>query len=192
MSKLFDIYSEPYFESLGQRKGGFELAVSHVMESRHKHIIETGTARTEDSYEGDGLSTVIWDRLAQAVTGVTVCSIDCNQENVDLAKRLTKKVFFRVGDSVQILNGMAEHLISETSLLYLDSYDWHPSVALDSSFHHMAELASVWRLLPSGCMIMVDDRHGERLGKHLMIQFFMSKLQIEPVYKGYQIAWIKD
>lgn len=62
---------------------------------------------------------------------------------------------------------------------------------LDSAFHHFAELATVWRLLPSDCLIMVDDRHSETSGKHFMVQFFMEKLGIEPVYKGHQIGWLK-
>jgi hypothetical protein len=40
-------------------------------------------------------------------------------------------------------------------------------------------------------MIVVDDRHTEEMGKHFLVDQFFQRLNLEPVFKSYQIGWIK-
>jgi hypothetical protein len=156
-------------------------------------IIETGTARIEGNWHGDGQSTLVWDWFAQN-NSAAVLSIDLVQESVDIAKRQVTHVECVQGDSIQTLNKWASEmpgLIASTRLLYLDSFDWSPELQLESAGHHLCELTTVWAKLPSGCLIMVDDRHSPTQGKHVMVDGFMRALGVKPLFAEYQIGWIK-
>lgn len=184
------LIKEPWFRQLGKRAGSFYQMIKHLDQFSDGCIIETGTAWDRNNWEGQGQSTLIWDWVLQRKAGLSCVSIDIMEEHVRTSDSQTKRVDYMCGDSVKTLNGMAETL-RECRLLYLDSFDWSPSLNLESAFHHMAELTACWRHLPSGCMIVVDDRHGAQAGKHWMVEGFFSKLGIEPVFCDYQVGWLK-
>ena len=154
-------------------------------------IIETGTARTKGNWSGDGQSTLIWDWVAHQIPDTQVISIDIDPDAIKVAELQTKKVHFHSGDSVEFLSALSDETISKTGLLYLDSLDWEFQQGYISACHHLMELLSVWDRLPSGCMIAVDDVNGTHHGKHVAILEFMNERNINPVFYGYQIAWIK-
>jgi hypothetical protein len=180
-----------YTEKLAHRGETFRQIFRYLDAAPSGWIVETGTARIEGNWAGDGQSTLLWDRVAETRPDLAVQSIDLDRKAVETAMHQTKHVQFTCGDSVQALGRFPEP--EKIRLLYLDSFDWQPdpTVNLDSAFHHMAELAAVWANLPSGCLVVVDDRHGEGWGKHFMVEFFMEKLGIEPLFKAYQIGWVK-
>ena len=184
------------FERLGHRANGFLCAAKHISTTLKKRdrvqIIETGTARIVDNWEGDGQSTLVWDKIAQLNQNrVNVLSIDLNPEAIDAAWNQTHCVEYRGGDSLTALRSLDVKTLAETYLVYLDSMDWHESINLDSAFHALSELAVIYHALPSGCMVMVDDAHGPKAGKHWMVEMFFAKQQITPVRKHYQFCWIK-
>lgn len=178
------------------RRKGFEAAISHVSDfSEACYIVETGTSRIKDNWEGDGQSTLIWDWLVEEKKAfdetLKIISIDISTEAVLNSAEQTRNVEYLIGDSIQALSGLSDDIVENIRLLYLDSFDWHPDLHLDSAFHHFMELAAVYAKLPKNAMVMVDDRHGEEAGKHHLIKIFFEKLNIKPFYSGYQIAWIK-
>lgn len=175
---------------LGKRLPTFEAMARHVKDNPGGMIIETGTARGPESWEGDGQSTLIWDALCKE-TGARCLSIDLHQGAIDNAKAQTNLVDYVCGDSVQVLATAHASALQMCRLLYLDSFDWSPELNMESAFHHLAELATVYASLPSGCMIVVDDRHADFQGKHHMVEYFFVKHGIEPVFRDYQIGWIK-
>lgn len=184
--------NEPRFSRLSRRKENFEKMCVHASETYNSDgvIIETGTAWDQDNWEGQGQSTLIWDWLASK-SGVEVYSIDLSKEHIETAKKQTKYVHYLTGNSIEVLNQIPKALLERCKLLYLDSFDWSQDLNLESAYHHMAELTSVWSSLPVGCMVVVDDRHGDHIGKHWMVEAFMTVLSIKPVFKNHQIAWIK-
>ena len=195
MSLKTQFTDEPFFAKLRHRAYGFMKIIEHVEGLSRQFstftILETGCCRIKDNWWGDGQSTRIWDWVAQKVPGVRAMSIDITLEFIEMSKEMTTKVEYIHSDSIKALNNLDSDTLGRVGLLYLDSYDWSEEIALDSAFHHLAELTSVWRYLPPGCMIVVDDRHDTFKGKHTMVQMFMEKLGIEPVFAEYQIAWIK-
>lgn len=183
---------EPFFQRLAARKDGFKFIVEHLSKiSVPSYIIETGTARIEGNWEGDGQSTLIWDWCLERNQNLSCVSIDLSQEYVDIAKTQTKKVEYICSDSLKALSELPESIVRNTRLLYLDSFDWNPRDHMESSFHHMCELATVWRLLPDDCLIVVDDCHSNLEGKHVMVQYYLAKMLKEPAFAGYQTAWLK-
>ncbi len=201
MSILNKFDENPLFKRLGRRGQNFRKMVEHVdyhvnvtrPEGRQLFIIETGTAWCKDNWEYQGQSTLIWDWLcAQQNETLSCISIDLLQEHIDIAKAQTKYIQYKVGDSVKTLSQIDKNILQSTYLLYLDSFDWQESINMQSAFHHIIELVAVYSSLPSGCMIAVDDRHGDGQGKHWFVEAFMTHIGLEPVFKNHQIGWVKE
>lgn len=186
---------QPFFEKLGARKDGFKFIVEHLCKQEGPtYIIETGTARIKDNWNGDGQSTLIWDWCIDnqgSEQDLCAYSIDLKQEYVDIAKQQTKNVRYICGDSLKALSEMDPAILKQTKLLYLDSFDWSPDMHMESAFHHMCEFATVWSSLPEGCLVVVDDCHSVQQGKHVMVQYYFAKLSKLPAFSGYQTAWLK-
>jgi hypothetical protein len=186
-----DLREHPQFHRLGPRAEGFLKAFEHLNQFSKGLIVETGTVRIEDNWEGDGQSTLLWDWYLSRNPLFNAISIDNDPVTVSRAIGMVSNVTVLEFDSVKALSALPRTTASKIVLLYLDSFNWSFELHLDSSFHHLAELAAIYASLPGGCMIMVDDRHTEKMGKHFMVEMFFRKLGIDPCYKGYQIAWIK-
>lgn len=186
---------QPFFLKLGKRQPGFKKIIQHLSQLEGPaYIIETGTARIRDNWDGDGQSTLIWDWCIEnqdTKSDLAAISIDLSQEYIDISTSQTKNVRYICSDSLKALNEIDESVLRQTKLLYLDSFDWSPDMHLESSFHHMCELATVFALLPKGCLIVIDDRHSDFQGKHVMVQYYFSKLLKAPAFSEYQIAWLK-
>lgn len=181
-----------FFEKLDKRKDGFKFIVDHLSKLNDGGtIIETGTARIKDNWDGDGQSTLIWDWCIDQDPKLKAISIDLSQEYVDISKGQTKHIDYICDDSISALSKLPDSVLNDTKLLYLDSYDWSIESHMESCFHHMCEFATVWRALPEGCLVVVDDRHDQFMGKHVLIQYFFDKLGKEPAFVGYQIGWLK-
>lgn len=186
---------QDWYPRLRRRGPSFDIMVTHAMHFLKTHglctIIETGCARNEDNWEGDGHSTYIWDWLVKKDERFKAHSIDIQQDSIDISKKKTTNVIYHLGDSVKTLMDMPKGEIITCGLLYLDSFDWAPNINMESSFHHMMELAAVWRDLPPGCLVAVDDRKGDMQGKHWMVGLFMEHIGLKPIFRNVQIGWIK-
>lgn len=180
------------FSRLGQREESFKAAIARIIKNQEKtFIIETGSAWNTDNWEHQGQSTLIWNACAEENENLQVISIDINPKAVETASLATRKVLFLCGDSVTMLSRLPDDVVSRTSLLYLDSFDWSLEGNIESAHHHLCELAAVYARLPSGCLVMVDDCHADLAGKHWMIEHFFLKLGVHPFFKGYQTIWVK-
>jgi len=185
---------------LARRKNTFEAMINHVWNKAGGgdpvFIVETGSAWDMGNWDGQGQSTLIWDWLIEEGKAhgknIRAYSVDINEESVTTARFQVKNVDVVLSDSVKFLNGLTPWVLNNAALVYLDSYDWSQERNIESAFHHMAELAAVWRDLRPGCMVAVDDRHGDYKGKHWLVEAFMGHyLKTAPAFKSHQIGWIK-
>lgn len=195
--RLLEGFKREFSDRLGKRENGFQCAIEHLAEQdAFFTIIETGTARKAGNWDGDGQSTLIWDWLSQNFSNVSsyggVLSIDIDADGIKEAESQTKRVSYKEGDSLMVLQEIVnDSRVEGCKLLYLDSWDWDWNRNLEVALHHMFELAILYARLPKGCMIMVDDCHTQDLGKHAVIRQFFEKLGKRPVFEAYQTAWIK-
>ena len=173
------------------RKESFQIMIEHLKSIQHPIIIETGCARLENSFESNGMSTVIFDKLLQEHDG-EFHSVDINPENVEFAKSHTSKSEIHLSDSVKFLYEFNK-LNKKVDLLYLDSYDIDPENIHPSSFHHILELVAIMPSLKKGTMICVDDNWigpNGPVGKGGYIDVFMQHIGKPKIYDGYQWIWI--
>jgi hypothetical protein len=183
-----------YFEGiqprLKNRSEGFQKIFEYLTDKKNPIIVETGTYREEDNYEGDGCSTLLFDSFVD-YHGGSVLSIDIDPKACELAKENTCFTEVIESDSVEFLGTLE----GKVDLLYLDSYnianwndDWAPAA------HHLKELFAAKNCIKDGTLIVVDDNltasDGKRVGKGRLIYELMESLGIEPYFDGYQVSWI--
>ena len=187
-------YWADYFESikprLNKRSDGFQKIFEYLADKENPIIVETGTYREENNYEGDGCSTLLFDSFVD-YHGGSVLSVDIDPKACELAKENTYFTEVIESDSVEFLGS----LDGKVDLLYLDSYnivnwndDWAPAA------HHLKELFAAKNCIKDGTLIVVDDNlttpKGKRVGKGRLIYELMESLGIEPYFDGYQVGWI--
>jgi predicted O-methyltransferase YrrM len=175
---------------LNKRSDGFRKIFKYLATKENPVIVETGTYREENNYEGDGCSTLLFDSFVD-YHGGSVLSIDIDPKACKLAKKNTYFTDVIESDSVEFLGT----LDGKIDLLYLDSYnidnwndDWAPAA------HHLKELFAAKNCIKDGTLIVVDDNltnpSGKRVGKGRLIYELMESLGIEPYFDGYQVGWI--
>ena len=183
-----------YFEGiqprLNNRSDGFQKIFEYLADKKNPVIVETGTYREENNYEGDGCSTLLFDNFVD-YHGGTVFSVDNDPKACQLAEENTCFTEVIESDSVEFLGT----LDGKIDLLYLDSYnivnwndDWAPAA------HHLKELFAAKNCIKNGTLIVVDDNlttpSGKRVGKGRLIYELMESLGVEPYFDSYQVGWI--
>ena len=190
MTSTWRKYFDDISPRLNKRRTSFETMFEYLSEIKHPTIIETGTYREEDNYEGDGCSTLLFDKYIECHGG-TLISIDNDPRACQLARKATTEALVLERDSVEGLGEME----GRADLLYLDSCnikdwdnDWAPAA------HHLKELFAAKNIICPGTLIVVDDNiqtiTGNLIGKGRLINEVMESLGIEPYIFGYQIGWI--
>jgi hypothetical protein len=173
-----------------KRSPSFAIMINHVGAIHEPLIVETGCARKENNFEGDGMSTTIFDTFVD-YHGGEFYSVDINSDNVRFAASTAKKANLTCSDSVKFLYNQSKVWVAQNrkiDLLYLDSFDFDRKNSHPSSLHHIFELAAIMPCLREGTMVCVDDNFGT-VGKGLYVKEFMDLIGKERIYTGYQWIW---
>ena len=180
---------EEIISKTNNRESGFRFIVDHLKAIANPTILETGCARG-NTPEGDGWSTMIWDRFITEYSG-TAYSVDNNPAHVEFARSYVKNLKVVLNDSVKFLYDMGKQGV-QVDLLYLDSYDFIPGEEHNSSLHHIFEISCIIHNLNPGALVVVDDcfiKDGKRDGKGVYVLKLMENLGKELVHDGYQMIW---
>ena len=125
-------------------------------------IVETGCVRTVDNWEGDGQSTILFDRYVRhGGQGSIVHSVDLDAQATAICRtQVSDRVTVHTADSVALLRHLAAQLRKENrrlDLLYLDSYDlnWHDPTP--SAVHVLKEFLSIGPAVNGNTLVVVDD-----------------------------------
>jgi SAM-dependent methyltransferase len=185
---FLDEFDKTYAPLLQKRAVSFRK-VFEELESQGKtnaYIVETGTSRFKDNWEGDGQSTRLWDAYVNHHDGKVV-SIDISKQACDTAKSMVSdKVKFYAQDSVKTLDTLPN--MDKCDVLYLDSYDVDDINNTHlPSLHHIKELCAVYAKLPSGCIIIVDDNVNGK-GKGPYVHDFLVNVGSAVLIDDYQIV----
>jgi predicted O-methyltransferase YrrM len=184
---------QEYISKTGDRSPSFALMLNALSKKPNKLIVETGCARKEDNFHGDGMSTLIFDEFIN-VTGGNFFSVDISPENVEFAKsKVSPHSQVICSDSVKFLYDNCRVWKGEgrfIDLLYLDSFDLDKDNTHPSSLHHILELTAAMPCLRSGSIICVDDNISKDIGKGSYVRQFMDLIGRPLVYEGYHWIWI--
>lgn len=188
-------------DSTKRRITGFEMMIAHLQAIKNPVIVETGCAREENNFEGDGMSTIIFDTYIDQ-NGGEFYSVDLSEENVRFSQSKVKKGKVTCGDSINFLYELNKKFLAsgkKIDLLYLDSYDFDESNPHPSALHHLMELTAITPSLAENCLVVVDDNiveaedeEGKRIrvtGKGVYILQYFQTLKIAPQFISYQFGW---
>lgn len=176
-------------------------------------IVETGSMRTANNWEGDGQSSVIFDRYVSCRGDQSVFhTVDIDPKASAMCRAtLSKDAIIQTGDSVSLLCGIARTLASTQQtlgLLYLDSFDVDFANPLPSAKHHLFELLSIRPAISPQTLVVVDDaplhmvtfptsegrrEHAIRPrigGKGMLVAEYAERIGAKLVFSQYQAGWL--
>lgn len=174
-------------------------------------IVETGCMRQKDNWQGDGQSTLLFDRYVGEQPGSIVYAVDRDPVVIALCKSLVSdSVSLHTADSIRFLAVLAQARPSDlpsVDLLYLDSVDVNMLAPLPSAAHHLKELLAAVPLLSPQTLVMVDDSpsslfgyvDGQKYvplgvprvgGKGLLIAEYAQAVGVAPAFAAYQCGWV--
>lgn len=172
----------------GMREAGFR-AIIGALPTFGPLILETGCARKEDNWRGDGMSTLIWDEVVRLRKGVAR-TCDINPESVAFARtQVSARTEVFCDDGVRWLSCRPPR---SAHLLYLDSLDVDFQDFHDGAMQSLLEFVAGRHTLLPGALVAVDDNltdDGWHKGKGAYIADYFARVGIEPIYKGYQWVW---
>ena len=170
------------WDRLGKRHEAFATIAELLPEGCR--IIETGTVRQIDNWEGDGQSTIVWDTLATNLGG-TVTTIDINPIGAELVAELELQATTAiVGDSLDVIPTLTGH----ADLLYLDSFDVDFENPQPAAAHHLSEFTAALNLLAPGSLVAVDDNRDDQ-GKGSEVAWFLAEHGAVEIVRGYVRVW---
>jgi hypothetical protein len=196
---MFLSFYETIRPKLGEhRQSGFDFIFEHLRKTDKPFILETGCARKEDNWFGDGLSSLLFDKYVQEYSGKFI-TIDISEESVNFCKsRVSNRTELILGDSVKCLYELNQRLLTtneKIDLLYLDSMDAprdRPEIVFQSAVHHLYEFIAINRSLKTGALVCVDDNwviNNMLEGKGKLIADHFHKIGAYPLKVGYQMIW---
>jgi hypothetical protein len=190
LTSFLPIYDQHYARLLGKRRAGFRR-IFEILEQKLQSsylIIETGCARWEGNWEGDGQSTLMWDHFVRTFKG-DVCTVDLDPKACKMAQsHVSQSTHIWNMDSVKFLWHFQPP--QPIDLLYLDSFDLDLKNPHPSALHHIKELCAIMPKLRKGTLVAVDDNFPNGPGKGVYVAEFMANIGVPLVINDYQLAWI--
>ena len=161
--KKFSEFFESIKDKLGIRKTSFTKIFQYLDNINGPiNILETGCLRFKDNFEGDGQSTLLFDKYTQFRKDESkVYTVDINPKATEICKSVVSdNVEIHTGDSVRYLTIQMPKLKKEEkkiSLVYLDSFDVDWQSSDRAAAHHLKELIAVINYISEETLIVIDD-----------------------------------
>lgn len=170
-----------HLNKVGKRQESMLMLVDHIMKKDNPVILETGTMRSADNYEGDGMSTLLWHNVLRTMGRGNFSTIDSDFEATKFAyetcwnrpaevyesnDRTSKYLsgqqapsHFYCSDSVTWLVKFGQNWYDKTPIdvLYLDSWDMEFPDPTPSFMHIFQEYMLARQFLAPDALICVDD-----------------------------------
>ena len=151
--KKFYIWFEEIKEKLGIRSTSF-MKIFNYLDSQPDPItiVETGCLRIKDNFEGDGQSTLLFDKYIQTRDKKSkVYTVDINPEATKECKKIVSdNVEINTGDSVEYLGNLTQQFIKDkkkVTIFYLDSFDVNWKYPFQSAAHHLKEMSAISKII---------------------------------------------
>ena len=186
-----------YFATVAPRLGRREPTFQMLFEYLDKLdgplvIVETGSVREPDNWEGDGQSTLLFDRYAQGRPATRVITVDISPAVAAKCCTLVgASVEVKCGDSIPFLYGLtARDWSGYSRCFYLDAYDVDWKNPQPSAAHHLKELVAIAPLLQPDSLVVVDDSPIDRQGKGYLVKEYADAIGATTLFHDYQLGII--
>lgn len=211
-SAFWEYFDQQAAPRLAMRSETFRKMFRYLDElDRPVGIVETGCLRRQGNWEGDGQSTLLFDRYASSSPGSVVYAVDIDANATAVCKSLvSERVRVHTGDSVAFLSALVQDRprdLPAIDLLYLDSFDLDLDNPSPSAAHHLKELLAVLPAISPQTLVVVDDSFSALMGyeqdgkfqyrvfrpiwgKGKLIAEYAAAVGVKPYFTGYQCAWI--
>lgn len=187
-------FNTNYAPLLGERANTFREALVQFKTREGRLIAETGTARQEGNWGGDGQSTLLFADFGRRF-GAAVLSIDNDPDSCEAARVSLAKTLGKTGHcTVWCYDGAhgLSNLNAPIGLLYLDSLDLSPGQEKESQEQALKEFRAAEPFLGAGALLLIDDCFDEARGKGgLVIPEAQSK-GWRVLSAGYQVLLSKE
>lgn len=189
MPDFLDHFDGTYAPLLKVRASTFRAVLREAQHRRVLTVVETGSIRTENNWEGDGQSTTVLNHFMKFCGG-TFTTIDLSVDASELTRKIEPDACVICGDGVVELAKFKGCI----DLLYLDSFDLDQSNEHPAALHCMMEFTAALPKLHPGSIVCIDDSpissDWSVTGKGKYVAQYMNHLGIRPFTFGYQVAWV--
>lgn len=153
-------------------------------------IVETGSVREPDNWEGDGQSTLLLDRYVQERPGARVYTVDINPVTAaKCATLVSARVSVQCGDSIAFLHRLTNlDWTAYSRCFYLDAFDVDWANPQPSAAHHLKELVAIAPLLQADSLVVVDDSPREIQGKGYLVKEYADAIGATTLFHDYQLG----
>ena len=187
-----DWFFEKYFTKLQKRFWTFKIALNLFLQRDSKIVVETGTQRGKDDWDG-GCSTTIFGDFCKKYDK-HLYTIDNNVANLEISRRDTNEfatnITYELNDSIRAL----KNFDSKIDLLYLDSLDCKKDLHdqnIEAQTHALNELKAAYDKLSSKSIIIIDDNLFTNGGKTRMCKERLRKKGWICLMDYKQTLWIR-
>lgn len=193
-----DWWSDKYRFKIGEgiRYFSAKIALNLLLQRGGNTIVETGTTRALNDFEGAGMATIFFGDFAKRY-GKHLYTVDILPEAIELSKGLTEEfkdnITYITGDSVTFLKSFQ----SKIDLLYLDSLDCpvddnknNPDL-IASQNHQLNELKAAWDKLSDTSIVLLDDNKHSNGGKCTLSKEYLVEKGWTCILDDYQSLWVK-
>ena len=156
--KFFDSVKD----KLGIRKASFTMIFQYLDKQQGPiNIVETGCLRIKDNFNGDGQSTLLFDKYTMNRESESkVYTVDINPNATKVCKSVvSENVEVNTGDS-KVFSRINEKIKKENkkvSLFYLHPFDVDWQSSDRSAAHHLKELTAIINYISEDTLVVVDD-----------------------------------
>lgn len=179
-----------YAGKLGARYTSFVTAFRYALDIEDALaddwcLIETGSIRTINNWQGDGGGTIVLGQFAHQQNRV-LHTVDISADATSVAKHATQQwrenVECITGDSVEYLRGVD----FPVGFLYLDSMDCLNAVERARQ-HQCEELMAIWPNLVPGAVVLLDDNPGKTDKTKAFLASMGAQVFVDALQSGWRI-----